>query len=140
VTPPGGTAGTSNPVTFTVTGGTLGYSGPTPALTTATPNTTTKTGTITVTNTMIGANAAAVTLTAAPTIVQTVPASPPAALKFSITGGTCTSGTVLNPGGTCTVIVQYAPGGVTTTATAHLSLANTGAANNPAISPNFNGN
>jgi hypothetical protein len=136
VTPPGGAAQTSNTVVFTVKGGTFGFSGP---VLTSTPATTaTKNGTITVTNTTTGANAAPITLTAAPNLVQEVPASPPAALKFSITGGTCVSGTVLNPGGSCTITVQYAPGGVTTTASAYVLLPNTGAAFNPASSPHFN--
>jgi len=47
---------------------------------------------------------------------------------------------VVNPGSNCTIVVQYAPGGVTTTATAHVSLANSGAATNPLNGANFNGN
>jgi large repetitive protein len=120
---------------FTVTGATPTISAPSPALNTG--GTGTKTGTITVSN--AAAATAPLTLTAAPSVVQTVPA-PPAASKFSITGGTCANGTVINPGGSCTIVVQYLPGGVTTTATAHVSLANSGAATNPLNGGNFNGN
>jgi hypothetical protein len=121
---------------FTVTGATVTFSAPSPALNTG--GTGTKTGTITVRNTATGANAGPLTLTAAPAVVQTVPVASPA--KFSVTGGTCASGTVLNPGASCTVVVQYLPGGVTTAATAHVQLRNTGVAANPLNGPNFNGN
>jgi hypothetical protein len=121
---------------FTVTGATVTFTNP--GLTTTPANTATKTGTITVSNTATGANAGPLTLTAAPAVVQTVPTPPPT--KFSITGGTCAAGSVVNPGSSCTITVQYAPGGVTTTATAHVSLANTGAATSPLNGPNFNGN
>ena len=127
--------GVSNTVAFTVTGGTIAFAGPTPALTTATANTTTKTGTITVSNTATGANAGPLTLTAAPTITRTAGAG-----TFSITGGTCTSGTVIAAGGNCTITVQYAPGTSTATATAHVTIADTGATTATQNSPNFNGN
>jgi len=126
--------GTSNNVTFTVTGATVTISAPVPALTTAVANTNTKTGTITVSN--AAAATAPLTLTAAPQVVKTAGA---AASAFTITGGTCASGTVVNPGGSCTVIVQYAPAG-TANSTAHLSLANSGAASNPLLGANFNAN
>jgi len=129
-------AGASNTVTFAVQGATVTISAPSPALNTG--GTGTKNGTITVSNAATAS--APLTLTGAPSIVQTVPTSPPAAMKFSITGGTCVSGTVVNPGSSCTINVQYAPGGVTTTATAHVSLPNSGATTNPLNGGNFNGN
>jgi hypothetical protein len=64
----------------------------------------------------------------------------PAAGAFSITGGTCVSGSVINPGGNCTIVVQYNPHGTTTNSTAHISLANTGAATSPLNGSNFTGN
>jgi hypothetical protein len=131
VTTPGGT---SNNVTFTIRGATVTISAPSPSLVTGTA--TAHSGTITVSNTASGATAGPLTLTAAPQVVKT---AGPAAATFTITGGTCTSGTVVNPGSSCTVIVTYTPSG-TTTSTAHLSLANTGAASNPLLGPNFNAN
>lgn len=109
--------GTTANVTFTVLGATATISAPTPALTTAPANTTTKTGTITVTNSVTGANGAPLTMTAAPAITRTGGTG-----TFSITGGTCTSTTVLNPGTNCTITVQYAPGTSTATATAHITI------------------
>jgi len=126
--------GTSNAVTFTVTGATVAFSGPAPALTTTTANTNTKSGTVTVSNAL--AATGPLTLTAAPAVVKVGITGG----VFSIIGGTCASGTVVNPGGNCTVIVQYAPGASTATATAHINLVNTGAATTPLSSPNFNGN
>jgi hypothetical protein len=128
--------GTTNTVTFTVQGGTFGFSGPTPALTTSPADTSTKTGLITVTNTASGGAAGPLTFTAAPSVVQT-----PAGAKFSIVaGGTCASGTVLAPGANCTINVQYAPGGVTTTATGHVTIQNTGGAASSVNSPSFTAN
>ncbi len=127
-------ADTTGNVTFTVTG-TIALTGPTPALTTGTANTTTKAGLVTITN---GAAATgAITLNALPTVIKT---AGPAASAFSIiAGGTCTATTVLNPGQNCTVNVQYAPGGSTTTSTAHVQITGTGFAS-PLNGPNFNGN
>jgi hypothetical protein len=136
VTTPIGNTPTTGAPTFTVTGATVGFAGPSPALTTATGNTNTKTGTITVSNTATGVNAGPLTLTAAPAIVKTSTAGG----TFSITGGTCTSGAIVNPGGTCTITVQYAPGTSTTTATAHVTLSDSGAATATQNSPNFNAN
>jgi hypothetical protein len=128
VVTPGGTTGN---VTFTVTG-TIAITGPVPALTTGTANTTTKNGVVTVSN---GAAATgAINLNAVPTVIKT--AGPG---TFSVTGGTCTASTVLNPGQSCTVNVQYAPGGSTTTSTAHVQITGTGFVS-PLSGPNFNGN
>jgi hypothetical protein len=134
-------AGTSNTVTFTVTGAVLAISAPSPALTTG-PVNSTKNGVITVTNTATGAGAGPLTLTAAPGITRATGTG-----TFSPTGGTCASGTVLNPGGSCTINVQYVPPATCTTtatgtcaSTAHVSLANSGAASNPFNGPNFNAN
>ena len=98
-----GPGGNSNTVNFTVTGATLAFAGPTPALTTLIANTTTKSGTITVTNSNV-AGATSITLSAAPAFAKTLGNG-----TFSLTGGTCASGTVLNVGASCTVIVQYVP-------------------------------
>jgi hypothetical protein len=129
VVTPGGTTGN---VTFTVTG-IVAITGPAPALTTGTANTTTKAGLVTISN---GAAATgAITLNAVPTVIKT--AGPG---TFSIiAGGSCTASTVLNPGQNCTVNVQYAPGGSTTTSTAHVEITGTGFAS-PLDGPNFNGN
>jgi len=134
VTPAPG--GSSNTVTFTVTGATVTFSGQPPALNSG--GTGTKTGTITVSN-AAGATSA-LTLTAAPTVVKT---AGPASGSFSITGGSCFVGPfplVINAGGSCTVTVQYVTGGSTLTSTAHLSLPNSGASANPLLGPNFNAN
>ena len=125
--------GTSNSVTFTVTGATVTFAGPTPSLVTGTL--TTHSGTVTVSNAATATGP--LTLTAAPAVVKT---AGPAAATFSITGGTCVSGSVVNPGGSCTITVTYTPNGSTTVSTAHISLANTGAATNPLNGPNFNAN
>jgi hypothetical protein len=142
ITPPGGTAGTSNTVTFRVTGATVGFAGPTPALNTG--GTTTKTGTITVSNTATGANAGPFTLTAAPGIAKV---SGTGNGTFSITGGTCTNGTVVYPapapaGGSssCTIGVQYAGETNTATANGHVTLTGTGAATATVTSANFPAN
>jgi hypothetical protein len=132
--------GTSNNVAFRVTGGTAAFAGPTPALTTATPNTTTKNGTITVTNSATGANAGPLTLTANPIIAKVGAAGG----TFSITGGTCVSAAVINPAPTaptsCTINVQYVPGPSTATATAHVTIADTGAATATQTGANFTAN
>ncbi len=120
---------------FTVTGATVAFSAPSPVLTTTPANTSTKAGTITVSN--AAAATGPLTLTAAPTITKS---AGNAASAFSITGGTCGSGTVVPPGGSCTINVQYAPGGVTTTATAHVTITGSGLAAATLNSGNFNGN
>jgi len=87
---------------------------PSPALTTAAANTSTKTGIITVSNSAAGE----LILTATPAIVKVGPAGG----TFTITGGTCANGSVVAPGGSCTINVQYAPGTSTATATAHVTI------------------
>jgi hypothetical protein len=111
-------------VSFRVTGGTITF---TPAVMNLTggANQSTKTGTITVHNSATGANAGPVTMTAAPTIA---PIPGPTGGTFSITGGTCTATTVLNPGGTCTIIVQYLPQGAAAEYFATVTVTDTGAA------------
>jgi hypothetical protein len=127
-------ADTTGNVTFTVTGG-IAFSGPTPALTTGTANTTTKTGLVTITN-YLGASGS-ITLTPAPTVVKVGTAG---GTFTVIAGGTCANNTVLAaPGGSCTVNVQYAPGTSTATATAHVQVTGTGFTS-PVNGPNFNGN
>jgi hypothetical protein len=106
-------------------------------MTTTPGNLTTKTGTITISNTATGANAGPLTLTAAPTVVKT---AGPVSGTFSITGGTCVAGFVVTPGSSCTITVQYAPGTSTATATAHVTITDTGAAAASQTTPNFNAN
>jgi hypothetical protein len=133
ITTPGGT---SNTEPFTITGATPGFAGPTPALTTTTANATTKTGTVTLRNTATGANAGPLTLTAAPVVNRTAGTG-----AFSVTGGTCVSGTVIPPGGSCTIVVQYMPPATGSLAsTGHVTITDTGATTANQNSPNFNAN
>ncbi len=133
VTNLGGTA--SNAVTFTVTGATVAIGAPSPVLTTGTANTTTKTGTITVSN--AAAATGALTLGAAPTIAKVGGAGG----TFSIVaGGTCVNGAVVNPGGSCTINVQYVPGTSTATATANVTISGTGMATTTLTGSNFSAN
>ncbi len=133
ITTPGGT---SNTLPFTVTGGTAAFTGPTPALTTTPANRNTKSGTVTLRNSAAGANAGALTLTAAPVVNRVTGTG-----AFTVTGGTCASGTVLAPGGTCTITVQYVPPATgSATSTAHVTITDSGAATLTQNSPNFTAN
>jgi hypothetical protein len=133
LTTPGGT---SNTRPFTVTGGTAAFTGPTPALTSTPANGTTKTGTVTLRNSATGANAGPLTLTAAPVVNRATGTG-----AFTVTGGSCASGTVLAPAATCTITVQYVPPTTgSLTSTAHVTIADTGAATATQNSPNFTGN
>ena len=132
LTTPGGTVTLNNSfrivgatVTFTPTG--LNTGGRTP-----------KDGTVTVRNTATGANAGPLTLTGAPTLTPISGTG-----TFSITGGTCISGAVVNAGGgTCTINVHYVPPAApaSVTSTMRVNLPNTGAATNPLQSGNITGN
>jgi hypothetical protein len=127
--------GTAGPITFSVTGSTAGFAGPVPALNTG--GTSTKNGTITVTNAATGADAGALTLSAAPTITRVSGGT------FAIvSGGTCASGTVLTVGGPgCTVNVQYGPGSPAQTGSAHITVTGTGLGTTGSQnSPNFPAN
>jgi hypothetical protein len=126
--------GTSNTEAFRIVGATVEVGCPSPELTTSSGKKTPKNGTITISNTAKGENAGPLTLTAAPTIVKTAGLG-----TFSITGGTCVSGMVIDAGSKCTVTVQYMPGG-TSTSTAHLTITDTGAATTSQSSTNFNAN
>ncbi|HTC64670.1 MAG TPA: Ig-like domain-containing protein [Candidatus Saccharimonadales bacterium] len=132
VTTPIGNTPTAGAPTFTVLGATVTISAPVPALNTGGTNT--KSGTITVSNTANGTFAGPLTLTATPTITKTAGAG-----AFSITGGTCTSTTVIAAGSGCTITVQYVPSG-TATSTAHITITDTGASTASQNSANFNGN
>jgi hypothetical protein len=133
LTTPGGT---SNTLPFTVTGGTAAFTGPTPALTTTPANGTTKTGTVTLRNSATGATAGSLVLTATPAVNRVTGTG-----AFTVTGGTCASGTVLAPGATCTIIVQYVPPTTgSLTSTAHVTIADTGAATATQNSANFTAN
>jgi hypothetical protein len=127
-------SGTSNAEAFRVVGATVEVAGPTPALTISFGKRNPKNGTFTISNTARGANAGPLTLTAAPTIVKTAGLG-----TFSITGGTCVSGMVIDAGSNCTVTVQYVVSG-TSTSTAHLTITDTGAATTSQSTPNFNVN
>jgi hypothetical protein len=122
-------------INFTVLGGTVAFSAPTPALTTGgASGTATRTGTITLTYS--GANGP-LTITGPPTAakVGTVGGA------FSIAaGGTCGTTVTSIPatGGTCTVVVQYVPGGSTATATGNVTVPNSGG--NISTTANFNAN
>ena len=134
ITTAGGTANLNN--SFRILGATVTFSNP--GLTTSPANRTPKDGTITVTNTATGANAGPLTLTGVPTLTQTGGTG-----TFTITGGTCVSGLVVNSGGgSCTVGVHYVPPAAPASAssTAHATLPNSGAATNPLQGSNFNGN
>ncbi len=133
LTTPGGT---SNTRPFTVTGGTPAFTGPTPALTTTVANGTTKNGTVTLTNSATGANAGPIRLTAAPVVNRVTGTG-----AFTVTGGTCASGTVLAPGGSCTIAVRYVPPTTgSLTSTAHVTISDTGVATANQNSPNFTAN
>ena len=130
------TAGNSNTVGFVVTQGVVAFSGPTPTLAPTTANTGTETATITVRNSATGTTAGPVTI-----IGTGITKVGTAGGTFSITGGTCTAGTVLlNPTNSCTIIVQYASGGITTLATANVTVTDTGAATASQTSANFTAN
>jgi hypothetical protein len=134
VTTAGGATATGT-FTFRVTGATLAFSGPSPALTTTTANTATKSGLVTVTNAATATGP--LTMTAAPTITRVGTLGG----TFSIiAGGTCTATTVLNPGASCTVNVQYAPGTHTATYAAYVTITGTGISAATLNSPNFNAN
>jgi hypothetical protein len=115
-------AGTTGNVTFAVHSGTAAISAPTPAMNGG--GTTTKTATITVSNTATGGTAGPIKLTAAPTIT---PTSGTGNGIFSITGGTCVSGFVINAGSSCTITVRYAGETNTATRNATVTITDTGA-------------
>jgi len=122
--------GNTNNVPFTVLGATVAFAGPAPM---NTGGLTTKSGTITVSNTAAGANAGPLTLTTAPTFTRV---SGTGTGTFSITGGTCVNGAVVNPGSNCTINVQYVP---TNTATAmyNVTITDSGDSQVSRSSPNF---
>ena len=133
LTTPGGN---SNRLPFTVTGGTAAFTGPTPVLTTTPANTTAKNGTVTLTNSATGANAGPLRLTAAP-VVNRVNGTG----AFTVTGGTCASGTVLAPGANCTITVHYVPPATgNLTSTGHVTITDTGWATATQNSANFTAN
>ena len=123
--------GTTNTVSFTVQGATVAFAGPAPAMNGG--GLSTKNGTITVSNTASGANAGPLTLTAAPTFTRV---SGGGAGTFSITGGTCANGTVVNPGSNCTITVQYVPTN-TSNATYNVTITDTGDSQASRNTPNF---
>ena len=132
VTTPGGTTNTLTGA-FTVTGATVTFAGPAPALNSG--GTGTKTGTITVSN--AAAATGPLTLTANPTVATTGGTGNG---TFSVTGGTCSSGSVVAPGGSCTIIVQYAGQTNTATANGRVTITGTGLAAATLTSPTFPAN
>jgi hypothetical protein len=141
VTTLGGNSGT---LPFTVNGATLSFTGPAAGSLTSTPaNTTAKNGTVTVTN--AAAATAPFTFAAAPTVnIVTGTGNG----TFSVTGGTCVNGLVLNPGSSCTVLMSYQPNN-TSNVTAHVTVVGTGVPGTPAAAttpatqnqtPNFTAN
>jgi hypothetical protein len=123
--------GNTNNVPFTVLGATVAIAGPTPAMNGGGLGT--KNGTITVSNTASGANAGPLTLTAAPTFTKVSGAG---AGTFTITGGTCVNGAVVNPGSSCTITVQYVPTNASN-ATYNVTITDTGDSQVSRNSPNF---
>jgi hypothetical protein len=139
------TAGNAPTQTVSLSGtalvGTPSFSGPVPALTTVPATTAVKNGTITVTNNATGTNAGPLTLTAAPTASRT-PGQPNDG-TFSVTGGTCVSGFVLNPNSanSCTIFVRYTPNaGNTGTTQGRVTITDTGATTASQNSSNFSAN
>ena len=133
ITTPGGTVTLNNSfrivgaqnVTFTATGLNTG-------------GRTLKHGVITVTNLTGGTNQAPLILTGTPTVTRTGGSG-----TFTVTGGTCISGTTVNAGGgSCTVNVDYQPPAApaSVTATMRVNLPNTGAATDPLQSGSITGN
>jgi hypothetical protein len=116
--------------------GNIVFSDPTQALTSSPASTTTKNGTITVTNN--AANGVAVTLKSAPVIN---PSGPQNGTFSIVAGGNCKNGTVLqaSSANNCTINVRYVPNNTTTSA-ADVSVTATGAQSATVTSSNFNGN
>ncbi len=133
ITTPGGTVTLNN--SFRVIGATVTF---TPAGLNTTPgNRNPKDGTVTVRNTATGANAGPLTLTGTPTLTPISGTG-----TFTITGGTCVNGAVVNAGGTCTINVHYVPPAApaSMSSTMRVNLPNTGATTNPLQSGNITGN
>ena len=129
---PGGNTGS---LPFTVTGATIAFSAPSPALNTG--GTGTKNGTITVSNTATGANAGPFTFTTAPTIAKVSGTGNGA---FSISGGTCVNGFVINPGSNCSINVSYSGETNTSTANGRVTATGSGIATASQNSANFPAN
>jgi hypothetical protein len=142
-TAPGGAADvvTGSPIALSGTAlqAVVGFSAPSPVLTTTPATRTVKTGTITVTNSGNGP----LTLTANPTVAKN--SGPGAfAIVAPASGTQCVNGLVVAAsGGTCTIGVSYTPPatGTLNNATGHVTLTDTGAANGTQNSaPNFSAN
>ena len=97
----------------------------------------TKNATITVSNTAFGGTAGPVTLTAAPSIAKT---SGTGNGTFSITGGTCVSGSVINAGSSCTINVRYSGQTNTSTANAAVTITDTGTSTTSQTTAAFSAN
>jgi len=120
----------------TTTVATVGFSAPSPSL--ANKGTTAHSATITLTNNSTSANPGPLTLTAAPTVGVTT--AGPTGSSLTVTGGTCVAGLTVAPLGTCTIIVTYNSNSAATSATAHVTVNDTGAAAASQSGANFNAN
>jgi hypothetical protein len=114
----------------------VAFSAPSPSMVTTPATTAVKNSTITVTNNGTGA----LTLTAAPSIAKLSGGANTG--PFTITGGSCVNGAVVNPGLTCTIAVRYTPNttGSIGTATGNVTLTDTGAATATQTSATFSAN
>ena len=133
ITTPGGTVTLNN--SFRIVGATVTFTSA--GLTSIPANRTPKDGTVTVRNTATGLNAGPLTLTGAPTLTPLSGSG-----TFTITGGTCVSGAVVNAGGTCVLNVHYAPPAApaSMSSTMRVNLPDTGAATDPQQSGSITGN
>jgi hypothetical protein len=112
--------------TFRITAGTAAFSAPSRAMNSG--GTSTKSATITLSNTATGVTAGPITLTANPTLGTKGGTGNG---TFSIQpGGTCVSGFAINPGSSCTINVQYSSETNAANATDTVSITGSGIGNN----------
>jgi hypothetical protein len=125
---------------FEVRSATAAISAPVPALTTGGASATaTRTGTVTIRNTATGAAAGPLVLTALPTVAKVGTAGGAFTIAAGTTNG-CTATSSIAPGGSCTMLVTYTPGGSTATATANVTVTDTGAGTTSQTGANFTAN
>ena len=124
-------------VSGTTTVATVSLSAPAPLPGLLTGATTSHSATVTLTNSATASGP--LTLTATPTVRVMTPG--PTGSGFTVTGGTCVSGSTVLPGGTCTIIVTYNPNGsAATSATAQLTINATGTTTASQNGPSFSAN
>jgi len=121
---------------------TVGFSGPSPALTTSPATYAAKTGLVRVGNT--GTGPLTFATTGAFTVTKTSGPGTFTLILSGSTAGTCTAGGTVAAGGSCTLRVNYtppaSPASLATPGVAHVTVTDTGAATTSQNSPNFNGN